>query len=50
MAGHHKFSRLTQDFSAERKAKIAAKTAQLIKEIAEHQHIAEKLDTSSHSE
>ena len=34
MSGHNKFSNLTQNFSAERKAQIAAKTAQLSKEMA----------------
>ncbi|MCM0594199.1 MAG: hypothetical protein HEQ35_04975 [Gloeotrichia echinulata IR180] len=34
MTGHHKFSQLTQDFSPARKAKIAAKKAQLKEEMA----------------
>ena len=34
MSGHQKFSNLTQNFSPHRKAKIAAKTAQLSKEMA----------------
>ncbi|RUT08358.1 hypothetical protein DSM106972_015260 [Dulcicalothrix desertica PCC 7102] len=37
MAGHHKFSRLTQDFSAARIAKIAEKKAQLKEEMAIHE-------------
>jgi predicted transcriptional regulator len=34
MTGHNNFSKLTQDFSATRKAKIAAKTIQLKEEMA----------------
>ena len=34
MTGHHKFSELTQNFSADRKAKIAGKTAKLKEEMA----------------
>jgi ribosome-binding protein aMBF1 (putative translation factor) len=34
MTGHNNFSKLTQDFSAPRKAKIAAKTIQLKEEMA----------------
>lgn len=33
MTGHHKFSKLTKNFSPERKAKIAIKTAQIQEEI-----------------
>ncbi|OBQ37282.1 MAG: DNA-binding protein [Anabaena sp. CRKS33] len=39
MTGHKKFSNLTKDFSAERKAKIATQTAKLKEEMA----LAEKL-------
>jgi DNA-binding transcriptional regulator YiaG len=34
MTGHHSFANLTKDFGANRKAKIAAKTAQLKEEMA----------------
>jgi ribosome-binding protein aMBF1 (putative translation factor) len=34
MTGHHKFSRLTEDFGAARKAKIAAKKVQFKEEMA----------------
>ncbi len=34
MTGHNNFSKLTQDFSATRKEKIAAKTTQLKEEMA----------------
>ncbi|MDJ1179688.1 hypothetical protein PJF56_12520 [Roseofilum sp. BLCC_M91] len=34
MTGHHKFSQLTAHFSESRKAKIAAKTEQIKKEMA----------------
>ncbi|AFY54701.1 putative transcriptional regulator with C-terminal CBS domains [Rivularia sp. PCC 7116] len=34
MTGHHKFSNLTKDFSAQRKTKIAAKKSQLCEEMA----------------
>ncbi|MGB3642296.1 MAG: XRE family transcriptional regulator [Rivularia sp. (in: cyanobacteria)] len=34
MTGHQKFSNLTQNFSPKRKAKIAAKKAQLFEEMA----------------
>ena len=34
MSGHHKFSRLTENFSEERKAEIAQKTVQLRTEMA----------------
>lgn len=34
MSGHQKFSNLTQNFSPQRKAKIAAKKAQLSEEMA----------------
>lgn len=34
MSGHHKFSNLTQNFSTQRKSKIAAKKAQLSEEMA----------------
>jgi transcriptional regulator with XRE-family HTH domain len=34
MTEHHKFSKLTQDFSPERKEKIAAQTAKLKEEMA----------------
>ncbi|NEU71866.1 XRE family transcriptional regulator [Hassallia byssoidea VB512170] len=37
MTGHHKFSRLTQDFGATRNAKIATKKAQLKEEMAIHE-------------
>ncbi|BAZ15399.1 putative transcriptional regulator [Calothrix sp. NIES-4071] len=37
MTGHQKFSNLTQNFSAERIAKIADKTAQLKQEMAIHE-------------
>lgn len=37
MTGHQKFSNLTKDFSAERIAKIAEKTAQLKQEMAIHE-------------
>lgn len=37
MAGHHKFSHLTQDLSAARIAKIAEKVAQLKEEMAIHE-------------
>lgn len=37
MTRHHKFSQLTQDFEATRKAKIAAKKTQLKEEMAIHE-------------
>ncbi|GAX44866.1 putative transcriptional regulator [Tolypothrix sp. NIES-4075] len=37
MTGHHKFSRLTEDFGATRKAKTAAKKTQLKQEMAIHE-------------